>query len=232
VAEIGKAGACARAAAIGARAALYTRRMASPFVVPLKREQLSEAAASLARAFQDDPLQTHVFPDPVERAARSPAHFGPVLEYGLRFGTVLTTAGEPTGSAVWLPPGNTHVTDDRAAEAGLDRLPELLGVDAATRFFAALSAVEPYHRSDMPEDHWYVLVVGVEPAAQGQGVGGAVLAPILEQAELDGLPCYLETAQPRNIGFYEHLGFRVLREIVSEENGLRFWTFRRDGAPR
>lgn len=209
---------------------VYSPPMTSPVVVPLKREQLSEAAASLARAFQDDPLQTHVFPDPVERAARSPAHFVPLLEYGLRYGTVLTTAGESTGSAVWLPPGNTHVTDERAAAAGLDRLPELLGVEAATRFFAALSAVEPFHRTDVPADHWYVLVVGVEPAAQGRGVGGALLAPILEQADRDGLPCYLETAQPRNIGFYEHLGFRVLREVVSAENGLRLWTFRRDRA--
>ena len=204
--------------------------MTSPAVVPLTREQLSAAAASLARAFQDDPLQTHVFPDPVERAARSPAHFLPLLEYGLRFGTVLTTAGEPTGAAVWLPPGDAYVTDKRAAAAGLDRLPELLGAEAATRFFAALSAVEPYHRTDVSVDHWYALVVGVEPAAQGRGLGRALLAPILEQADLHGVPCYLETAQPRNIGFYEHLGFRVLREVVAAEGRLPLWTFRRDRA--
>ena len=204
--------------------------MAPPAIVPLKREQLNEAAASLARAFQDDPFQVHVFPDPIERAARSPAHFVPLLEYGLRFGTVLTTAGAPTGSAVWLPPGNTQITDKRAAEAGLDRLPELLGVEAATRFFAALNAVEPYHKTDVPVDHWYLLVIGVEPAAQGRGFGGALLAPILEQADRDGLPCYLETAQPRNIGFYEHRGFRVLRDVVAEDSRLRLWTLRRDRA--
>lgn len=207
---------------------VYFPLMPSPAVVHLKSEDLSEAAASLARAFQNDPLQTYVFPDPAERATRSPAHFAPLLEYGLRFGTVLTTAGQPTGAAVWLPPGGTQISDERAAAAGLDKLPELLGVEAATRFFAALSAVEPYHKTDVAEDHWYVLVVGVEPAAQGQGLGRALLAPILEQADRDGLPCYLETAQPRNVGFYQHLGFRVLRDVVVPESGLRLWTFRRD----
>ena len=202
--------------------------MTSPAVVHLKGEDLGRAAASLARAFQDDPLQTYVFPDPAERAARSPAHFAPLLEYGLRFGTVLTTAGEPRGAAVWLPPGRTQITDDRATEAGLDKLPELLGVEAATRFFAALSAVEPYHKTDVPVDHWYVLVVGVEPTAQGRGLGRALLAPILQQADRDGLPCYLETAQPGNVGFYQHLGFRILRDIADEGSGLRLWTFRRD----
>ena len=206
--------------------------MSSPAVVQLKREDVREVAASLARAFQDDPLQTHVFPDPAERAARSPAHFAPLLEYGLRFGTVLTTPGQPAGAAVWLPPGSTHITEARAAAAGLDKLPELLGVEAATRFFAALEAIEPYHKTDVPDEHWYVLVVGVEPAAQGQGLGRALLAPILEQADREGIPCYLETAQPRNVGFYQHLGFRVLRDIVAPESGLRLWTFRRDSSTR
>ena len=197
-------------------------------LVHLHREDLRHAAASLARAFQDDPLQAHVFPDPAERAARSPAHFAPLLEYGLRFGTVFTTAGQPAGAAVWLPPGRTQITEERAAEAGLDKLPELLGAEPANRFFAALSMVEPYHSTDVPADHWYVLVIGVEPAGQGRGLGRALLAPMLKQAERDGLPCYLETAQPRNVGFYQHLGFRVLREVTAPESGLRLWTFRRD----
>lgn len=63
---------------------------------------------------------------------------------------------------MWLPPGNMQVTDERAAETGLERLPELLGLEAATRLFAALSLVEPYHRTDVPVDHWYLFVVGVD----------------------------------------------------------------------
>ena len=30
----------------------------------------------------------------------------------------------------------------------------------------------------------------------------------------------------------QHLGFRVLRDVVSDDTGLRLWTFRRDLAAR
>lgn len=205
--------------------------MTLPLVQPLDPGDVPRAAAALARAFQADPLQSHVFPDPVERAAKSPAHFAPLLAYGLRFGTVLTTAGEPCGAAVWLPPGETDVTEARAREAGLDKLPELLGEGAAARFFGVLDAVDPFHKTDMPPDHWYLLVLGVEPAAQGRGLARALLAPVIAQADRNGHPCYLETAQPANVGLYRHLGFRVLREVVDEASGLRLWTFRRDPPP-
>ena len=200
----------------------------SASIVRLERKDLSRAATALGRAFHDDPLQSYVLPDPAVRAERSPAHFAPILEYGLRFGTVLTTAGEPRGAAVWLPPGETAVTDQRAAEAGLDTLPDVLGAAEADRFFSVLATIDPYHRTDVPSEHWYVLVIGVEPGAQGRGLGRALLTPVLEEARRDKLPCYLETAQPQNVEFYRHLGFRVLRDIVDPRSGLRLWTFRRD----
>jgi hypothetical protein len=52
----------------------------------------------------------------------------------------------------------------------------------------------------------------------------------VDRADADGLPCYLETAQPDNVAFYEHLGFRRVVEVVGPQSGLRLWTFRR--APR
>ena len=208
----------------------YPQTMSSS-IVPLQRNDLPRAAEALGRAFHDDPLQTYVLPDPGERAERSPGHFASILEYGLRFGTVLTTAGEPKGAAVWLPPGETTVTDERAVEAGLDRLGDVLGEAAADRFFSALAAVEPYHRSDVPAEHWYALVIGVEPAAQGAGVGRALVEPIVQEARRARVPCYLETAQPNNVAFYQHLGFRVIRDLVHDASGLRLWTFRLDPEP-
>lgn len=204
------------------------RKVTSPKVVPLREEHLDGAAEALARAFFDDPLQRHVFPDPAERAARSPGHFAPLLRYGLMFGEVLTTEGEPSGAAVWLPPGGWEVTPERAASAGLDRLPEVLGEEAAGRFFSALEAVDPYHHSDVPAEHWYLMVVGVAPEARGLGLGRALLQPVIDRADSAGLPCYLETAQPDNVAFYEHLGFTRLVEAVEPRSGLRMWTFRRD----
>lgn len=202
--------------------------MKTPKIVLLREEHLGAAAAALARAFQDDPLQAHVFPDPEERRARSPAHFEPLLRYGMLFGETLTTEGEPLGAAVWLPPSAWQVTPERAAMAGLDQLPKALGDEAAERFFSALAMIEPYHHRDVPASHWYLMVVGVSPEAKGQGLGRALIQPITDRADAEGLPCYLETAQSDNVAFYEHLGFQRVVDVVEPQSGLRLWTFRRN----
>lgn len=197
-------------------------------IVRLHPDNLRPAAEAIARAFQDDPLQKYVLPDPVERTRLSQAHFEPVLKYGLLFGEVFTTEGYPAGSAVCLPPGSTTMTDERAVAAGLDQLGASIGEAAANRFGSVLGFAEPFHAVDVPEPHWYVMVVGVEPSARGSGLGRQLLAPMLDHAREARHPCYLETAQPSNVPFYEHLGFRVLRHVVEPESGLPLWTFRWD----
>jgi ribosomal protein S18 acetylase RimI-like enzyme len=190
------------------------------------------AAHALARAFHDDPLQCYVFPDPIERAARSPAHFAAVLRYGLRFGEVSTTAGVAQGAAVWLPPESWEMTHERAVEGGLDRLGEILGEAPAARFLDALGAIDPFHQTDVPREHWYLMVVGVAPEAQGRGIGRAFIQPMLKRAGDAGLPCYVETAQPSNVSFYESLGFTVVRSVIEPTSGLPMWTFRWDPPAR
>jgi ribosomal protein S18 acetylase RimI-like enzyme len=202
--------------------------MTSSNIVSLTVENLEAAAESLARAFHNDPLQAYVFPDEVDRAARSPSHFTPLLKYGMLFGEVLTTQGKPLGAAVWLPPETWEVTPERAAAAGFDALPEVLGEEAANRFFSVLGTIEPYHHRDVPPAHWYLMVVGVAPEACGQGLGRALIEPIMNRADTLGLPCYLETAQPDNVAFYEYLGFKKIVEEVEPQSGVTMWTFRRD----
>ncbi len=200
-------------------------------IVPLADSQVGEAARALALAFQADPLQSYVLPDPEERAARSPAHFAALLRYGLRFGEVLTTRAPIAGAAVWLGPGAWEVTPERAAAAGLDRLPAEMGAAAWARFEHVLGFLEPFHRRDVGPEHWYVMVVGVAPQWQRRGLGQALLRPVVDRADAAGQPCYLETAQPENVPFYQRLGFRALVDTVEPRSGLRLWTFRRDPPP-
>ena len=195
-------------------------------IVHLSDARIGEAAEALAQAFMADPLQSYTFPDPAERRRRSPAHFEAILRYGLFGGHVLSAVEPGAGAAVWLPPG-FEGTPEMAEASGLNRWPETIGQGPTERFSAAIEFAESAHRRLMAEPHWYVMVVGVAPAFQGQGYGRALLQPLLDQADRDGVPVYLETAQPKNVSFYERLGFRVLEEAVEPSSGLTVWAFRR-----
>src|SRR5258705_13905140 len=137
--------------------------MIPPKIVALCEGDLPAAAAALSRAFQDDPLQKYVLPDPVERAAQSPGLFTPLLRYGLNFGEVLTTAGSPAGAAVWLGPEAWEGTPEPASAARLDKLPTVLGPAPPGRIFSVVAATDPSPQRDVSAAPWYVVVVGVAP---------------------------------------------------------------------
>ena len=202
--------------------------MQTPEVVALREEDLPVTAATLARAFSNDPLQIYTLPDPVEREERSPALFAAALRYGLLFGEVLTTPGPPLGAAIWIGPEAWNITDERAAAAGFDRLPAEMGADATERFFSVLAIGDEPHRRDVRPDHWWVMVLGVAPEAQGKGLARALLEPVMHRADAAGQQCYLETANPANITFYERMGFQRITELVHPQSGLRLYTFGHD----
>ncbi len=193
----------------------------------IREDELDKAAKVLARAFYRDPLQNYTFPDDADRAAHSPKHFAAALRYGYKFGEVYTIEGVP-GASIWLKPGETEITPERANEAGFMDLPAQIGEDAFNRFFMAISFAEEIHKKDVPEAHWYTMVLGVEPELHGNGYGPALMQPIFERSAIDGTPIYLETAQPKNVLFYEKLGFKVLRDVIEPSSGVRLWSFRRD----
>lgn len=129
---------------------------------------LPTAAQALANAFMKDPLQNYTFPDEAERRAKSPAHFTAALNYGHKFGEVYA-AENGAGAVIWLKPGETEITPERAEEAGFTSLPEVIGEDAFGRFFSVIGFGDQYHKLDASEPHWYTMVLGVDPEFQGQG---------------------------------------------------------------
>ena len=71
--------------------------------------------------------------------------------------------------------------------------------------------------------HWYLAGIGVDPSAQRQGVGAALLQPGLRAATSAGLPAVLLTNNDANLHFYESHGFTVEREGRTPEGGPRAW---------
>lgn len=196
-------------------------------IVPLEESQIDAAGAAMARAFFIDPIMAYMFPDEYERRRLAPWHFSAFIRYGYLFGEVFTTSGSPDGTAVWFRPGESELTDERVEQAGLNRAPDVLGADAWARFNSVCDYVERLHPKEVPEPHWYLPLLGVDPRLQGQGAGGALLKVILDRADKDGLAAYLWTAKARNVPFYQRYGFAVLTQGVEPQSSIPFWTMRR-----
>ena len=196
-------------------------------IVRLPDSQISAAAATLARAFQNDPLMAYTIPDPAERARLLPDVYAPMLRFGFLAGEVYAAADAPDGVALWLPP-NAKWTRENIEASGMHLLANLIGNDAYQRYREVVGREWRARERDMTEACWYLLLLGVEPSAQRRGLGGALMRPILERADAEQLPCYLETENQRNLAFYLKQGFDMI--VNGEEagiSGVRFWTFRR-----
>jgi GNAT superfamily N-acetyltransferase len=184
-------------------------------------------AGVLARAFLDDPVaRWSCRPDRLRPGMLARFH-----ETRLRQTLVeqeVWTTSTLQSAALWLPPGRWRSTpreDLRIARCLLH--PRLLG--RLPLIAAGFAGMERHHPRSPP--HWYLAVLGTDPVAQGQGLGSAVLAPVLERCDEDGVGAYLESSKESNIAFYARHGFRVTGELRLPR-GPRLWPMWRDPLTR
>ena len=91
-----------------------------------------------------------------------------------------------------------------------------------------LNLVESMHPH---EPHWYLATLGTAVEQQGKGVGGALMRPVLEHCDAEGIPCYLESSKERNVPFYRRHGFEVVKEVPLPGEGPLLWTMWREPQP-
>jgi ribosomal protein S18 acetylase RimI-like enzyme len=197
----------------------------------LPAQQARQAAEVLARAFLNDPMSRYLVPDEAKRARLLPIFFSIQVRYCLRYGEVYGTRGLD-GAACWLSPGATSPTLGRLARTalripGIRRVPFELGASGLRRYMDAERYSGAIHERAAPGPHWYLWLIGVEPACQGKGIGGALMQPVLARASAEGVPCYLETNNAANVAFYEKHGFRVVSDGEVPRRGLRVWAMLR-----
>jgi GNAT superfamily N-acetyltransferase len=77
---------------------------------------------------------------------------------------------------------------------------------------ALLGAVDKAHH-ELHEPHHYLGILGSDPQFRRTGAGSAVLAPVLERCDTEGLPAYLETQKEANIAYYARHRFEVVQKI-------------------
>ena len=194
-------------------------------------DEIPDLAAVLARAFARDPFYAFLAGDAPERGQRMRDGWTGILRYGSDHLSHTYTTDDHAGVALWLAPGygGPSLLDSVRQMPALARL---AGWRRLRTIGDAVASLEEHRHRHVAEPHFYLSAIGVEPSRQGEGVGTALMLPVLEQCDGEGLPAYLETAVARNVLLYERLGFDVVEEMDLPGTDVHGWLMLRPAARR
>jgi ribosomal protein S18 acetylase RimI-like enzyme len=200
-----------------------TATIAKPSVT-IRRAGLADVAqvsSTLADAFAHDPVFAWCIPNPDRRARILPSLFHLFAEAVLPFGES-EIAADGAAVALWVPAGQAPIAGDRTAdfEAAVFAL---VGEDM-DRFAAIMALLDEHHPTEPNRFLWFI---GVESAAQGRGVGSALLASTLRRCDRDGTAAYLDATSEHSRRLYERHGFVVTAER-SVDGSPPLWAMWRD----
>ena len=177
-----------------------------------ERADIPQLVRMFSAAFRDDPFVEWIVRADARRDARRELLFAITLNALSSELSDTYTVETLAGCAVWRRSRDCKLPLLRqlALVPGFCRVGGLLRINALLRAFAHLDEL---HERYAPEPHQYLHVVGVSPEHQGHGLGRSLLEPALGRFDQQGEPAYLETFKPRNVPFYEKLGFRSVGRV-------------------
>ncbi len=189
----------------------------------LRPDELLAATRVLVHAFDEDPALRWLLPDDHERARAAPHLARCWLEYGLRYGRVWCTDGVEA-VAVRRPPGAEGLDGWGLLRSGGLRAAWALGPAAVLRMLRAGVAADARHADAVQGPHWYCWLLAVAPEHQGKGLAGALVDHTFAAADRDGVPCYLESTNPRSVAVHRHHGWRVVDDGPVPGTALQVWS--------
>ena len=99
------------------------------------------------------------------------------------------------------------------------------------RFLPNLKVLDAMERAHPEAPHYYLEIIGTDPQHQGKGYGTALIAPMVDRADDEGVGMYLESSKESNVPYYARFGFEVTRTLDhgrSGRDGPRLWLMWRD----
>lgn len=188
------------------------------------REEIPAMSRMLARSFHDDPIVEWVFRDEATRPKYAARFFGGRARVLGPQDEIYTVEGV-AGVAMWARPDEWR---DPALKAAKELA--LLAPGVGRRMVQTVRGLIQVESRHPKPPHWYLAVLGTDPDRQGEGIGTALLQPVLEECDRHDIPAYLETGRERNVGFYNRHGFKVSEQLTLP-NGPPIWLMWREPRP-
>lgn len=194
----------------------------------LDKPQIRAAAEVLTRAFYDDPLCTSFIPDALERKKKLHHVLETIVRYSVSYGEVYATSPNFEGVAAWLPSDRVKMTLWQGIRSGGLSILLNLGLGATLRQLSVSDLMYSVHKRHIASPHWYLYLLGVEPVLPGKGYASNLIKTMLNRADREGLGCYLDNTNEKNLPMYQHYGFRVIEEYKVPKTGVSLWAMLRE----
>jgi GNAT superfamily N-acetyltransferase len=193
---------------------------------PAKRSDIGQIAVVLARAFYDDPVNSWMLPDHRTRLKALTRVFAGLARHHFlsRGGSEVARRDGTVGAAtLWDPPGRRKA--GRLEELAM--MPTMLWA-LRSRVSACMQLMELMDQHHPEEPHWYLMLIGSDPAVRGAGFGQALMQSRLDRCDAERVPAYLENSNPKNESYYLRFGFEVMGEIKLPDGGPSMWPMWRE----
>ena len=179
------------------------------YIVPESR--INELAQIAADAYADYPLHNWFFGGKYNTYASKK-----IMEISLKTmvkdAVIYADSEEMNGFAAWLPLGfNGNKVLPFVACGGLG-----LAFYPGPAIIGRLVTYENYamnlKKQFTGNVDWYLYNLSVKKSAQGKGIAGRLLRPMLEFCDRENIVSYLETNKESNVSLYEHFGFELSKK--------------------
>jgi ribosomal protein S18 acetylase RimI-like enzyme len=189
----------------------------------IQKKDLKNAVNVLDNAFSEDSMWKEVFTDEDKNRVLTEV----MVRFCLKYGNVYSTSDNLEG-VMAIAPHDKEMNLFRIIRSGAFSLS--IKISSESKIMKVLSnTVEAAKISLNLGPHIHLLIMGVSQEFQGKGFGGKLLRALIEKAETEIKPIYLETQKEENVGLYEKYGFSVKKKIILPEPlNLPMWLMVRD----
>jgi len=189
----------------------------------IQKKDLKNVVNVLTNAFSEDSMWKKVFDDENKNRILTEV----MVRFCLKYGNVLSTSNKLEGIMA-ITPHDKDMTTWRIIRSGAFFLSMKMR-NEAKKMTVLSNAIEEAKKGLNLDPYLHLLIMGVSQEFQGKGFGGKLLRALVEKAETDEKPIYLETQKQENINFYEKYGFSVKKKIMLPEPlNLPMWLMLRD----
>ena len=194
-------------------------------VVPMPSDGWREVAPVVARAIEDQPFAVAVY----DKSHGNPAAMDACMRLAFRSfllgGMIVDTTPNLSAAAAWVPPGHTD-----SPVTTLRVLPQVvawlrgIGFSDARRLKGVNGRLDRWRIELLPEPHWCLAMLAVDPAKQRFGLGAILTRHGLARADATGAPAFVQTDTAAKARFYEKLGFTIVEERTDDKLPLTIWS--------